>query len=85
MLEVGREDKKSAILCTRPIRWNVPRCKEPMRILALIDDPGVVRRFLEHLERWTPEASERGPPAVVPIWPTNAVIPFTYHPVPDIA
>ncbi len=56
-----------------------------MRILALIDDPGVVRRFLEHLERWTPEASERGPPAVVPIWPTNAVIPFTYHPVPDIA
>ncbi len=53
-----------------------------MRVIALIDDPGVVRRILEHLGRW---ASERGPPAAAPTWPTNAVIPLTYHSVPDIA
>ena len=30
-----------------------------MRIIALIDDPPVVRRILEHLGLWQPEASER--------------------------
>ncbi len=62
-----------------------PKCHSPMRIIALIDDPPVVRRILEHLGRWAPEASERGPPAAAPTWPTNAVIPLTYYPVPDIA
>jgi hypothetical protein len=28
-----------------------PRCKGPMRVIALIDDPTVVRRILEHLGR----------------------------------
>jgi hypothetical protein len=56
-----------------------------MRVIALIDDPGVVRRILEHLGRWAPEPAERGPPAQAPEWPPNAVIPITYHPVPDIA
>ncbi len=32
------------------------------RIIALIDDPPVVRRILEHLGLWQPEASERSPP-----------------------
>jgi len=27
-----------------------------MRVIALIDDPGVIRRILEHLGRWAPEA-----------------------------
>ena len=62
-----------------------PKCKGPMRVIALIDDPGVVRRILEHLGRWAPEPSERGPPAQAPDWPRNAVIPITDHPVPDIA
>ena len=57
----------------------------PMRVIALIDDPTVVRRILEHLGRWVPEPAERGPPAPAPKWPRNAVIPITYHPVPDIA
>ena len=61
-----------------------PECKGPMRVIALIDDPGVVRRILEHLGRWVPEPAERGPPAQAPDWPPNAVIPFTYHAVPDI-
>ena len=61
-----------------------PKCNAPMRVIALIDDPGVVRRILEHLGRWAPEPAERGPPAA-PDWPRNAVIPITYHPLPDIA
>jgi hypothetical protein len=62
-----------------------PKCKGPMRIIALIDDPGVVRRILEHLGRWAPETSAPGPPAGACDWPVNALIPLTYHPVPDIA
>ncbi len=62
-----------------------PNCNGPMRVIALIEDPGIIRRILEHLGRWAPEASERGPPAAAPTWPTNAVIPLAYHPVPDIA
>ena len=27
-----------------------------MRVIALIDDPGVIRRILEHLGLWAPEA-----------------------------
>ena len=34
-----------------------PKCKGPMRVIALIDDPPVVRRILEHLGRWAPEAA----------------------------
>ena len=43
-----------------------PRCKGPMRAIALIDDPHVVRRILEHLGRWAPEPAERGPPGQAP-------------------
>ncbi len=56
-----------------------------MRVIALIDDPGVVRRFLDHLGRRAPEPAERDPPAQAPDWPRNAVIPLMYHAVPDIA
>jgi hypothetical protein len=49
-----------------------------MRVVALIDDPQVVRR-------WAPLPVERGPPAQTVDWPPGAVIPLTYHPVPDIA
>ena len=56
-----------------------------MRVIALIDDPAVVHRILEHLERWAPEPAARAPPAQALEWPANAVIPLTYHPVPDIA
>ena len=60
-----------------------PKCRKPMRVIALIDDPAVVRRILEHLGRWEPLPTERGPPE--PDWPPGAVIPLTYGPVPDIA
>jgi len=62
-----------------------PKCKGPMRSIALIDDPLVVRRILEHLGLWQPEAMERSPPVPPEAWPVNSVLPMTYHPVPDIA
>ena len=62
-----------------------PKCQGLMRVIALIDDPAVVRRLLEHLECWAPNPAARGPPVQTPEWPANAVIPLTYHPVPDIA
>jgi len=62
-----------------------PKCHGPMRIIALIDDPPVVRRILEHLGLWQPEATERSPPVPSGAWPVNSVLPMTYHPVPDIA
>jgi len=36
-----------------------PKCKGPMRVIALIDDPPVVQRILEHLGCWAPEAARR--------------------------
>ena len=62
-----------------------PPGKGPMRVIALIDDPPVMRRILEHLGRWQPEAMERSPPAPPEAWPSNASFALTYHPVPDIA
>jgi hypothetical protein len=39
-----------------------PKCKGPMRVIALIEDPIVVRAILLHLGRWQPKAVERAPP-----------------------
>ena len=64
------------------VRIASPRWQETTgHPIALIDDPTVVRRILEHLGRWAPEPAERGPPVEAPDWPPNAVIPITYHPV----
>ena len=60
-----------------------PKCQGPMRVIALIDDPAVARRIVEHLGGWAPEPAGRGPPLEAPDWPRNAVIPITYHPVPE--
>ncbi len=62
-----------------------PKCHGPMRVIALIDDPPVVQRILEHLGLWQPEAMERSPPVPPEAWPANASFALTYHPVPDIA
>ncbi len=62
-----------------------PKCKGPMRVIGLIDDPGLIRHILEHLGLWAPEPTERSPPLAPETWPTDAVIPLTYHPLPDIA
>ena len=61
------------------------KCKGPMRVIALIEDPGVIRRILEHLGLWTPQGTQRSPPLGPEAWPVHASLPLTYHPVPDIA
>ena len=63
-----------------------PRCKGPMRVIALIDDAAVVRMILTHLGLWAPPAAAGrgpGPPAADPPRPAAQIL--TYHPVPDIA
>jgi hypothetical protein len=49
-----------------------------MRVIALIDDPGVIRHILEHLGLWAPEAIERAPP-LAPKAPRETT-PRTRHP-----
>jgi len=56
-----------------------PRCKGPMRVIALIEDKAVIRKILSHLGLWEPKVEagrSPGPPAAQIL---------TYHPVPDIA
>jgi hypothetical protein len=63
-----------------------PRCKGPMRVIALIDDKAVIRRILTHLGLWAPQnaaGTGPGPPAAHPPRPAAQIL--TYHPVPDIA
>ena len=63
-----------------------PRCKGPMRVIALIDDKAVSRKILTHLGLWVPQTaagSGPGPPAPDP--PRAPAPILTYHPVPDIA
>jgi hypothetical protein len=63
-----------------------PKCKGPMRVIALIDDKAVIRKILTHLGMWVPQiAAGRGPgpPAPVPPGPDAQIL--TYRPVPDIA
>ena len=61
------------------------KCKGPMRVIALIEDPGVIRRILEHLGSWAPLATDQSPPPGPASWPRHISLPLTYHPVPDIA
>ena len=56
-----------------------------MRVIALIEDPIIVRAILRHLGRGQPKASERAPPVPPGAWPAHASLPLTYHCVPDIA
>jgi len=63
-----------------------PRCKGPMRVIALIDDAAVIRKILGHLGLWAPQQARRrepGRPTPDPPGPSKDVL--TYHPVPDIA
>ena len=63
-----------------------PRCKGPMRVIALIDDKAVIRKILAHLGLWAPQiAAGRGPGPPAPDPPRPAAPILTYHPVPDIA
>ena len=56
-----------------------------MRVIALIEDLGAIRRILEQLGLWAPSPTERSLPVDPASWPPYASLPLTYHPVPDIA
>jgi hypothetical protein len=63
-----------------------PKCKGPMRVIALIDDKAVIRKILSHLGLWAPQtAAGNGPGPPAPDPPKLAAHILTYHPVPDIA
>jgi len=51
-------------------------------VIALIEDPGVIRRILEHLELWAPLPTERSLPVDPASWPPYASLLLTYHPFP---
>ena len=58
-----------------------------MRVIALIEQPNVVRRILMHLGLWCPappHGTERAPPHGIERL-RHAAPHLTYHPVPDIA
>jgi len=61
------------------------RCGTTMRIIALIDDAGVIERILRHLSVRNPQPETCSPAGPDPPWPNGETIPLTYHPVPDIA
>src|SRR6267143_2533167 len=66
--------------------FECPRCKGPMRVIALIDDAAVIRKILSHLGLWAPQPAPRtliGQSAHDPPGQSKPVL--TYHPVPDIA
>jgi len=63
-----------------------PKCKGPMRVIALTEDRAVIRKILTHLGLWAPQqavGSGPGPPASAA--PQASAQILTYHPVPDIA
>jgi hypothetical protein len=60
-------------------------CGSNMRIIARIDDAGVIERILKHLSVWDPQPETPSTAGPDPPWPRGETIPLTYHPVPDIA
>jgi hypothetical protein len=56
-----------------------------MRVIALIEDPGIIRRILDHVGLWASIATEQSPPLGPASWPRRVDLPLLYDPVPDIA
>ena len=56
-----------------------------MRIIAAIDDAGVIKRILKHLGVWDPQPETRSPAGPDPPWPEGQTVPLSYHPLPDSA
>ena len=62
-----------------------PKCRGPVQLVALIEEAEVIRRILEPVVLWAPQVKERSPPLDSASWPPYAILPLTYHPVPDVA
>ena len=68
---------KSALLSV----WHVdprrcPVCQNPMRVIAVIDDPRVVEKILRHLSAWHDPPPRPAPP--------DGSGPYTYEPCLDV-
>jgi hypothetical protein len=61
------------------------RCGATLRIIAGIDDAGVIERILKHLSVWHPRPETRSPAGPDPPWPEGETLPFTWHPLLHIA
>jgi len=61
VLRAGKRGAADPLECSK--------CKGPMGVIALIEDPQVIRRILERLGLWAPLASERSPPFGAASWP----------------
>ena len=59
-------------------------CGNTMRIIAFIDDAGLIERILRHLNLWDPQPETPSPAGPDPPWPRGETIPLTHHPMPDI-
>jgi hypothetical protein len=61
-----------------PVRLSLrcPVCQGPMRVIAVMDDPRLVERFLWHLGAWH-EPGGLSPP--------RAAGPYSYEPCDDVA
>jgi hypothetical protein len=53
------------------------KCNGRMRVIALIEDPGIIRRILDHLGLWAPITTERSQPLGPANWPRYADLPLT--------
>ncbi|HOX57658.1 MAG TPA: hypothetical protein P5205_13020 [Candidatus Paceibacterota bacterium] len=54
-----------------------PVCQNPMRVIAVIDDPRVVEKILRHLGAWHD-------PPVSSLQPAGSSGPYTYEPCDDV-
>ena len=60
-------------------------CGATMRVIALIDDAGVLERILKHLDAWDPQPDTLTPAGPDPPLSRGETIPLTDHPLPDSA
>ena len=63
-----------------------PKCNDPMRVIALIEEPGVIQRMLEHLGSWAPLTTKRRPPLGPVNWPrySNLRLNNQFPTLPDL-
>lgn len=60
-------------------------CGGTMRIIAAIDDAGVIERILQHLSVWDPPPETRSPVGPDPPLPRGEAIPLSDPPLPESA
>ena len=49
-------NSKRGTVIYEPLDWECPKCHHEMRIIALIEEPKLVKKILKHLNLWHPQA-----------------------------